>query len=556
MKKSIFVFVLSFVITFLLIYFVKQREINDQVEKLEKIYTAKVEEIVNSISLGFFQWDKMYEAAIKNDIELMEKWLEEITTHYTALVDIEIVPVDSLDFDLYSITSENDKLKVLFKIFDDNATEFVKDKAVMAFLNAETLLESLGIDWLKISSQGIDFAFGLKCELTRPLVGLHSLLIPILIALLPALGMNVIESRTELRFEQRLRRDEEFQRKTMQAVLDLSVDLLRRHNDDSVYQQMLEKMIKTVPNAEGGTVLVKRQNRLFYVAAVGYDLSQLSKISLPVAKTRVWIKGPYSLKRKNDVLRIDSSLDPEIYSVLKTVGRIDEIMCNISVPIEVDGELEMVINFDNFSDENAFDERSISLGRLFANYLAVIFQRITFEKRIMTQQEEIEYLSTHDPLTGLANRRAFGEYGERLLSIAKREGKKVAVLFLDLSKFKTINDSFGHPFGDDILRIIGGKLERTVRQSDFVARFGGDEFVIAAYNCDEFDVNVLAEKIIRTIEEPIIHEGKEVLLSVNIGVAIYPRDGVTLDELIRLADVAMYHAKKHGRKKALTDEMS
>lgn len=125
-----------------------------------------------------------------------------------------------------------------------------------------------------------------------------------------------------------------------------------------------------------------------------------------------------------------------------------------------------------------------------------------------------------------------------------------------MSKFKTINDSFGHPFGDDILRIIGGKLERTVRQSDFVARFGGDEFVIAAYNCDEFDVNVLAEKIIRTIEEPIIHEGKEVLLSVNIGVAIYPRDGVTLDELIRLADVAMYHAKKHGRKKALTDEMS
>lgn len=215
-----------------------------------------------------------------------------------------------------------------------------------------------------------------------------------------------------------------------------------------------------------------------------------------------------------------------------------------------------IINFDNFADENAFDERSVELAMLFANYLGVIFERIKLEKKIKEQNEEMAYLSARDPLTGLLNRRSFKEYAEKLLSLAKRENKRVSLFFIDLKDFKQVNDQYGHVFGDQVLEIIASRIEKSVRSSDVVARFGGDEFVVLAYNCTRHDSTNLAEKMAQSIEEPVEYEGRTISVGVNIGIAVYPEDGQDIDELIKLADIAMYNAKMKNQNYSLNGQMN
>ncbi|HEY8542063.1 MAG TPA: GGDEF domain-containing protein, partial [Pseudothermotoga sp.] len=115
---------------------------------------------------------------------------------------------------------------------------------------------------------------------------------------------------------------------------------------------------------------------------------------------------------------------------------------------------------------------------------------------------------------------------------------------LDLSKFKDVNDKYGHVVGDEVLKIIAERLKEVVRQNDLVARFGGDEFLIMTYDVYSKNMSSLLNRIIHTIEKPIEIYDKTFRLSVQIGVAIFPQDGESLDELIRVADFAMYRAKQ------------
>jgi diguanylate cyclase (GGDEF)-like protein len=153
------------------------------------------------------------------------------------------------------------------------------------------------------------------------------------------------------------------------------------------------------------------------------------------------------------------------------------------------------------------------------------------------------------------NRRAFEEYGEKLLALAKRERKKVALLFLDLLKYKRINDECGHEMGDLVLKVLGSRLEKVFRESDVVSRFGGDEFVALLYDCDGNNLAQLLNRVFQIVEEPVRLDDKTFQVGVNIGVAIYPDDAQELDQLIRLADMAMYYAKKKGLKYAIASEI-
>ncbi|MEJ5229659.1 MAG: GGDEF domain-containing protein, partial [Pseudothermotoga sp.] len=116
-------------------------------------------------------------------------------------------------------------------------------------------------------------------------------------------------------------------------------------------------------------------------------------------------------------------------------------------------------------------------------------------------------------------------------------------LFMDLKKFKEINDCYGHQIGDEVLGIIGSRLEKSLRASDLVARFGGDEFVIMLYDCLSEDLKSFVKRIVNAVEEPIELAGRVFRVSCNIGIAQYPDDGEEIDQLVRKADVAMYQAK-------------
>ena len=153
-----------------------------------------------------------------------------------------------------------------------------------------------------------------------------------------------------------------------------------------------------------------------------------------------------------------------------------------------------------------------------------------------------------DPLTGLPNRQLFHDRLEDAVKNANRTGMSGALLFLDLDKFKEINDNFDHPIGDELLKTVANNLHKTVRDTDTVARLGGDEFAIVLTNlADDAPVHRLAARIVDAISEPHIVSGCYLQAGTSIGISFFPHDSEDPDELIRKADQALYHAKDEGR---------
>lgn len=162
-------------------------------------------------------------------------------------------------------------------------------------------------------------------------------------------------------------------------------------------------------------------------------------------------------------------------------------------------------------------------------------------------EERIRNLAYHDPLTGLANRTLFQDRLDYAISLARRQGDKVAILFLDLDRFKEVNDTEGHHIGDQFLTKVAERLEKTLRESDTVARLGGDEFVILVDRVKAIDdILEIAQKAHDSIAHSISVSGKPFLTTASLGVAIYPDDGEDKVELMKNADTAMYAAKNAG----------
>ncbi len=163
-------------------------------------------------------------------------------------------------------------------------------------------------------------------------------------------------------------------------------------------------------------------------------------------------------------------------------------------------------------------------------------------------EEQIKHLAYHDALTGLPNRLLFKDRLTVALSHAQRDNSRVAVLFLDLDRFKVINDSLGHNVGDQLLQAVSTRVQSCVRESDTVARLGGDEFtmLLPALSQSE-DAAVVAQKVLEAIRYPFHIEGREFFTTTSIGISIYPEDGTDAATLIKNADTAMYQAKEQGR---------
>jgi len=163
-------------------------------------------------------------------------------------------------------------------------------------------------------------------------------------------------------------------------------------------------------------------------------------------------------------------------------------------------------------------------------------------------EERIQYLAYHDGLTTLPNRASFSQILNHGINHARRYNKGMAVLFIDLDRFKNINDTLGHEAGDALLQEVGKRLKNSVRQSDTVARLGGDEFVILLEELSEPGrVATVAGKILSAIIKPFQMLGQEFRVTASIGISIYPEDGQDEQTLMKKADIAMYHAKEEGK---------
>lgn len=164
-------------------------------------------------------------------------------------------------------------------------------------------------------------------------------------------------------------------------------------------------------------------------------------------------------------------------------------------------------------------------------------------------EETITFQAYHDLLTGLPNRALLRDRLSLAISHAKREKEMLAVMFLDLDRFKNINDSLGHMIGDELLQQVSNRLKECLREGDTLSRFGGDEFtlLLPKINNHKGNVNKIAEKITQVLREAFFVDGNELYVSASIGMSLYPQDGITMDSLIKNADIAMYHVKGQGK---------
>ncbi|HEY3327710.1 MAG TPA: diguanylate cyclase, partial [Novimethylophilus sp.] len=182
-------------------------------------------------------------------------------------------------------------------------------------------------------------------------------------------------------------------------------------------------------------------------------------------------------------------------------------------------------------------------GKL-VNYVAVF----TDTSAVRQAEDRLHKLVNHDPLTGLPNRRLLNELMGHAIKRAEREQTMIGLLFVDLDRFKTINDSLGHQVGDILLAQVSERLTGAMRESDAVARLGGDEFVVMMDSLRDIeDASIVAKKIIDSLHTEFVIDGKEFVISASIGISVYPNDGREVDELIKAADIAMYQVKNEGK---------
>ncbi|ETP67370.1 DUF4084 domain-containing protein [Planococcus glaciei] len=182
----------------------------------------------------------------------------------------------------------------------------------------------------------------------------------------------------------------------------------------------------------------------------------------------------------------------------------------------------------------------------------------TKNEQLAVAVQKMEHMAYHDALSGLPNRRLFLNKLNAAIASAERHSHQLAVVFVDLDRFKNINDTFGHEFGDLLLQGFSKKMAENLRQIDTVSRQGGDEFTIILNDIKATeDIVPLVKRIQSILEKPVVVNGQELHVSMSIGIAVYPQDGKTTEELMKHADIAMYHAKENGKNnyQFFSDEM-
>jgi diguanylate cyclase (GGDEF)-like protein/PAS domain S-box-containing protein len=247
-------------------------------------------------------------------------------------------------------------------------------------------------------------------------------------------------------------------------------------------------------------------------------------------------------------------LSEEVLQTRDNAKAVNDVLALLKDP---DAFLARINELHSDPDAESFDLLEFKDGRVYERYSkpqrvsgqtvgrVCSFRDISERKRA---QEHIQHLAHHDTLTGLPNRLLLRDRISQMLSMSMRNHNKAALLFLDLDRFKNINDSLGHQVGDELLQAVSRRLQECVRDVDTVARLGGDEFVVTLPNVREaHDAAVVAAKIIDAVVLPFDIAGKELLIGTSVGISLFPNDGTDVETLMRNADAAMYHAKESGR---------
>jgi diguanylate cyclase (GGDEF)-like protein/PAS domain S-box-containing protein len=294
-------------------------------------------------------------------------------------------------------------------------------------------------------------------------------------------------------------------------------DITERKQFERVLQQERETFFSILQKEPYGALLINTDETFLYVnpeftAITGYTIKD-------VPNGREWFRKAFpDPEYRHKIIAVwKEDIIPR-----KAVDRVLSVVCK-------DGEVKEIEFKLTFLDD----------GRII-----VMLSDVTERRRT---EEELAYKATHDLLTGLPNRMLFKDRFSVAIAQAQRVHKKLAVMFLDLNRFKEINDTLGHDAGDGLLCAVGSRLISHVRKTDTVARMGGDEFLLLLPDIDWVeDVIAIAQKVLQGFREPFVVGSHKISASTSIGIAIYPDDGEDVDTLVSCADKAMYDAKHRG----------
>ena len=264
-----------------------------------------------------------------------------------------------------------------------------------------------------------------------------------------------------------------------------------------------------------------------------------------------------SLRRVLNQNEIIKEIVKQAASELTSVNEVLKQGNKVNIPVQTTQEAIT----QNVGVEHKLAKAADDLKQVNAELTREVAKRVSFESELadtkidlaearddlsksQVKEEETRQITLHDTLTGLPNRVLFEQRLEHGLIQAKRRDWKLAVLFIDIDKFKSINDSYGHDLGDKVLLMLANRLQSSVREEDMVCRWGGDEFMCLLLDVkQEANTTRLAEKMVNRITEAFEINGTILSIKPSIGIAIYPADGETADILFKNADTAMYKAK-------------
>lgn len=323
-------------------------------------------------------------------------------------------------------------------------------------------------------------------------------------------------------------------------------------NLTDVYEFIIDKAIEVVPDAtKGSLTLVNSENNMDFIAARGYDWENLKHVSLPIKDTFLWkysrgkVSSPIIVR---NVQEFNSTSLPSDAVQMLVDSKADTIQSTLTAPIYLDDNLIGTLNLDS-SESSAFDDEDKKAIGFFTSLIG-----IALKNRVL--MEETIFLSRHDKLTGIYNRRYFEELFSQFQDMSFRHNHKFSICIMDLNYLKKINDNFGHVIGDMALKGFVDRVKSHLNDKDVFARYGGDEFIIIFPNTSFEESQDMMEQIFNDFRGYyIMGNGVRIPIQFSYGVSHSPDESMILDILVKVADGRMYDHKRTLKEDNKKNEM-
>lgn len=340
--------------------------------------------------------------------------------------------------------------------------------------------------------------------------------------------------RQVLRLLVRQRTSEERLAAVMQLERELVVTEL-----EQLPEKLLDAAVRMVPGAEAGSLLV-REGPVFRFAAVhGAALPELDDLEFTEEEMLQWYgqgRGPFLRGEPRLAVATDHVGLVDEYApgkVVELVAQRGALLADLCLPVVDGGEVVAVLNLDAFHDAHAFGHDAFEVIAAFQPLIAFVLRDAELRRRLAVT-------ATTDALTGLPNRRAFDEQAAHALAAAERYGTSMALLIMDMSGFKAVNDKYGHKVGDRVLQEVAAALNAVPRGGDVVYRWGGDEFAALLRNVEREEAEQVGARFSEVVRQLESEAGP---LNLSVGAAIYPEDSDSLSGLLEVADARMYESR-------------